>query len=187
MHFLMHVLVKRFVRNEKDQYFTSIIGNGNFCEKMEAHEKGLMHYAFSVFVFNEKKELLIQKRANEKYHSGGLWSNTCCGHPLTSVITEIQRAAENRLMEEMGLMCSIMYVGKIKYQLQCGQLVENEIDHIFIGFSNNTPQINISEVEDYRWINKCSLMSELQHNGNSFTEWFKVIINSNLLNKYFIW
>lgn len=160
--------------------------NEEFCDKMEAHEKGLAHLAFSVFIFNDKKELLLQKRAKGKYHSGGLWSNTCCGHPLTSEIIGIKHCAENRLAEELGMYCSLSYADKINYNVLCGQLTENEKDHIFIGYSNDKPQLNISEAEDYRWVSYRSLMSDFSHNCNNFTAWFKTIINSNLLNKYFI-
>lgn len=163
-----------------------LLCNGEFCNKMESHKKGMTHFAFSVFVFNDKKELLIQKRAMGKYHSGGLWSNTCCGHPLTLDTKRIKGSAEKRLMEEMGIICPLSFVDKISYNIRCGSLIENEIDYLYVGSSNETPKINKDEVDDYRWISYESLLLEVYESNNDYTEWFKIIINSNYLKKYFI-
>ena len=134
-----------------------LLTNGAFCDKIEAHLKGIPHYAFSVMIFDSNNNLLLQRRARSKYHSGGLWSNACCGHPLTnSSIDLIQKAAVKRLEEEMGICCKLKFKYSFKYQIDCGALTENEVDYVFEGIYNSETPIlyNKSEVENYRWVTR---------------------------------
>ncbi len=122
-------------------------------EKMEAHYKGLLHEAFSIFVFNENNELLLQQRALDKYHSGGLWTNTCCSHPRFN--EDIKLAVHRRLLEEMGFDCELKEVYSFIYKtdkLDTG-LIEHEFDHLFVG-EINTKEIkpNPKEVANYKWM-----------------------------------
>jgi len=144
-------------------------------EKMQAHIEAKMHRAFSVFIFNSKKELMLHKRASHKYHSGGLWTNTCCSHPRPGENTV--DAAHRRLLEEMGFDCEIKEIFHFTYcrKLDHG-LTENELDHVFIGQYNDEPTLNPEEVEDWRWISLEELKGDIQTNPNHYTEWFKIII-----------
>lgn len=141
-------------------------------EKIAAHKKGLLHRAFSIFVFNSKNELMLQKRAKTKYHSGGLWTNTCCSHPSPGEETEL--AAHRRLQEEMGFDCSLEEVFVFSYKAQLGDLIENEIDHVFVGAFNSSPKINPEEAEDWRWIAADDLNLEIKKFPDDFTYWLKV-------------
>lgn len=143
-------------------------------EKLEAHIKGELHRAFSVFIFNSDGELLLQKRSDEKYHSGGLWTNTCCGHPNPGEI--VSGAAANRLAEEMGLLSELKFGFKFLYKESVGNhLTEHEIDYVFFGISNCLPAINESEVSDYRYLSLEGLKEEMNDVPDTFTEWFKII------------
>ncbi len=143
-----------------------------FAPKMEAHFRGLMHRAISVFIFNSKKEWLIQQRALSKYHTPGLWSNTCCSHPMPGE-SNIE-AANRRLKEEMGLSTNISEIFTFTYyhQFQNG-LIENEFDHIFIGFTDELPIINLDEVADYKYIDFVSLDKEINTHPDHYTYWFR--------------
>jgi isopentenyl-diphosphate delta-isomerase len=144
-------------------------------EKMEAHEKGLLHRAFSVFVFNNNDELLIHRRALEKYHSGGLWTNTCCSHPRPG--EDLSSAAHRRLVEEMGFDCELQHSFSFVYHAQLDKgLVEHELDHVFIGVFNGEPNINIDEVCEWRYVGLTELSEEMQKHPESFTEWFKIAL-----------
>ena len=115
-------------------------------EKQEAHVKGLLHRAFSVFIFNDKNELLLQRRAVNKYHSGGLWTNTCCSHPRQNEKTK--DAAKRRLLEEMGMRSTLKKQFDFIYKAKLdNNLYEHEFDHVFFGFTNDLPIINQEEVE----------------------------------------
>lgn len=143
-------------------------------EKMEAHEKGLLHRAISVFVFNSKKELCIQQRALSKYHSAGLWTNTCCSHPRDG--EDVLEAAHRRLMEEMGMKCDLKKSFDFIYKAQFDNgLTEHELDHVFIGYSDSEPIINLEEVESYKWISLEDLKNDMAENPESYTAWFKII------------
>lgn len=143
-------------------------------EKMEAHEKGLLHRAFSVFIFNQKNELLLQKRAFSKYHSGGLWTNTCCSHPRKN--ESIEDAAKRRLMEEMGMTCELKTIFSFIYKAQLDKgLTEHEFDYVLIGYTNNLPIINKDEVADYKFIDFKNLELDIKLNENDYTVWFKTI------------
>ena len=141
--------------------------------KLEAHQKGLLHRAFSIFIFNSKYELLLQKRASSKYHSGGLWTNTCCSHPREG--EDILDAANRRLIEEMGIETSLRKVHDFIYKAELdNNLTEHEFDHVFYGIYNEDPIINKDEADDFKWIDMDSLNEDIKTNGNNHTIWFKI-------------
>lgn len=145
------------------------------CEKMEAHEKALLHRAFSVLLFNEKKELLLQQRAITKYHCGGKWTNTCCSHPQPDESTE--QAAKRRLMEEMGVDCQLKKAFEFIYKAPLEkELTEYEYDHVFIGNFSGTPVINKAEVKDWKYLSLAELEKEIEKTPEDFTPWFKIIL-----------
>ncbi|MFK8045677.1 MAG: isopentenyl-diphosphate Delta-isomerase [Crocinitomicaceae bacterium] len=142
-------------------------------EKMEAHQKGVLHRAFSVFVFNSKGEMLLQKRASSKYHSPNLWTNTCCSHPRINENTI--DAAYRRLMEEMGMTCELDYAFNFMYKVELDQgLYEHELDHVFIGKSDTKPVINKSEVNSYKYTAPSIIAEQIKTNPTEYTEWFKI-------------
>jgi isopentenyl-diphosphate delta-isomerase len=145
-------------------------------EKLEAHQKGLLHRAFSVFIFSndEKPKLLLQQRAKNKYHCSGLWTNTCCSHPESG--TTLEQAALERLQFEMGIDADLLQVGSFTYHAAFENgLVEYEIDHVLIGFIDADLPIvfNKHEVEDYQWIDLDILESWYDESPELFTPWFK--------------
>ncbi len=141
--------------------------------KMEAHEKGFLHRAFSIFIFNLKGELLLQQRALHKYHSPGLWTNTCCSHPRETESTE--DAAKRRLREEMGLACKLEKKFDFIYKTSFDNgLTEHEFDHVFFGKSNNHPKINTDEVLAYNYFSISEIEHQLLSQPQLFTEWFKI-------------
>lgn len=141
-------------------------------EKQEAHTKGLLHRAFSIFIFNEKKELLLQKRAHHKYHSGGLWTNTCCSHPREN--ETILDAANRRLLEEMGMTCHLEIKFNFIYKAKLNNnLYEHEFDHVLFGFSNTLPIINYEEVDSYDYKTLDFLRKDINRHPSNYTEWFK--------------
>lgn len=144
-------------------------------EKMEAHRKGLLHRAFSVFIFNEKGEMLLQQRALSKYHSGGLWTNTCCSHPRQG--EPVLKAAKRRLVEEMGLNCEIDSAFSFTYKAHLdNDLVEHELDHVFTGTSNHTPLLNPDEAASYKYIAPTDLLKWVDEEPEAFTAWFKICL-----------
>lgn len=143
------------------------------AEKMEAHERAILHRAFSVFVFNEKNQLLVHQRALTKYHSGGKWTNTCCGHPRPGEDT--LDAAARRLNEEMGFVCALQHQFTFTYKAQLDNaLTEHEIDHVYFGYFNGNPHINPAEVMDYKWVDMPTLEQEIKQDPGNYTEWFKL-------------
>ena len=151
-------------------------------EKQEAHVKGLLHRAFSVFIFNDKNELLLQRRAVNKYHSGGLWTNTCCSHPRQNEKTE--DAAKRRLLEEMGLRSTLKKQFDFVYKAKLdNNLYEHEFDHVFFGFTNDLPIINPEEVEEYTYKTLEDIGNEMKAIPDKYTEWFKIcfreVVNSH--------
>ena len=146
-------------------------------EKLEAHQKGLLHRAFSVFIFNDKDELLIQRRALEKYHSPGLWTNTCCSHPKPN--EALLDAAHRRLMEEMGMKCPNLFpVNSFIYKTDFDNgLIENEYDHIVLGRSNDMPLINREEVHEYAYLSIDSIKEKIKNTPDVYTYWFKLAIS----------
>lgn len=145
-------------------------------DKLEAHQKGLLHRAFSVLVFNSQRELLIHRRAMGKYHSGGLWTNTCCSHPMPEEDT--MDAAHRRLEEEMGFDCPIVPVFQFQYEAKLDRgLTEKEYDHVFLGIFDGKPRPNTLEVMDFRYVALEDLKEEMNSDPSQFTEWFKIIID----------
>ena len=153
--------------NEKDEPI-GLMG------KMEAHEKGLLHRAFSVFVFNSKQEVLLQQRAACKYHSPNLWTNTCCSHPRVGETN--QQAGERRLQEEMGLQVPLREVFSFIYKAPFDNgLTEHEYDHVLIGYSDAQPQINPEEVASWKWLSLEAIKEDILQAPERYTAWFKII------------
>ncbi len=147
--------------------------------KLEAHQKSLLHRAFSIFIFNDKKELLLQQRAKNKYHSALLWTNTCCSHPRPN--ETLLDAASRRIMEEMGINCNLNYRFNFIYQTPLeNNLFENELDHVYTGLFNGSFQFNKEEVNDFKWISLEDLKKEVDINPENYTVWFKIIIKNHL-------
>ncbi|MCC8089025.1 MAG: isopentenyl-diphosphate Delta-isomerase [Rikenellaceae bacterium] len=143
-------------------------------EKMEAHRKGLLHRAFSVLIFNENGELLLQRRALDKYHSGGLWTNTCCSHPLPGESTET--AAMRRLSEEMGMVADLEFSGSFIYRAALDNgLIEHEYDHIYTGVSDDLPNPDPAEVAEFMYLGIPELLISISEEPWRYTEWFKII------------
>jgi len=142
-------------------------------EKQAAHVTPHLHRAFSVFVFNSKGELLLQQRALSKYHSPGLWTNTCCSHPRAG--ETLEEATSRRLMEEMGMTCALHEVYTFIYKAPVGEgLTEHEFDHVFIGQSDDFPKINREEVEAWKYMSLADLKADIEHYPEHYTEWFKI-------------
>ena len=145
-------------------------------EKMEAHRRGVLHRAFSILLFNSKGEILLQKRSPKKYHSGGLWTNTCCSHPLPG--ESMESATRRKLIQEMGIDLTPEFAYKFIYKTGLDHdLIEHELDHVFIGSFNGKPAINTDEVESWKYIDRISLKMEMQRYPERFTHWFKLIMN----------
>jgi isopentenyl-diphosphate Delta-isomerase len=145
-------------------------------EKILGHEYAMLHRAFSVLIFrkrNGKLQLLLQQRSKKKYHGGGLWTNTCCGHPHPG--EGIVMAAEKRLVDEMGIKASLVELGKFHYVASLDNgLTENEIDHVFIGtYDTDEIPINPDEVANYQWMDVDIVKQELVDNSKKYTPWFK--------------
>lgn len=142
--------------------------------KMEAHEKGVLHRAFSVFIFNKKGELLLQQRALEKYHSPGLWTNTCCSHQRDGE-SNIS-AGSRRLQEEMGFKCSLEEVFWFVYKASFENgLTEHELDHVMVGNYDDDPEINSEEVASFKWMPLEDVKNDILIQPELYTEWFKII------------
>ena len=144
-------------------------------EKMEAHRKGVLHRAFSVLVFNSKGAMLIQKRAQGKYHSGGLWTNTCCSHPAPS--EDIIESARRRTHFEMGVDVNPVFAFKFIYQAALDHdLIEHELDHVFTATFNGVPHVNPDEVEDWKYVDMTELREDVRRNPERYTVWFGKIL-----------
>jgi isopentenyl-diphosphate delta-isomerase len=142
-------------------------------EKMEVHQKALLHRAFSIFIFNEKGEMLLHKRANKKYHSAGLWTNACCSHPQPG--EETLAAAEIRLQEEMGFNTGLKKVFDFIYKASFDNgLTEYEFDHVFIGSYDGDIVPNPEEVSDYCFKSVEEIKNSIQSHPQKYTEWFKI-------------
>jgi len=145
--------------------------------KLEAHQKNQLHRAFSVFIWNSKNEMLLQKRASGKYHSPNLWTNACCSHPRQNESTI--NAAHRRLQEEIGITTKLTHSFQFIYQVAFeNNLFENELDHVFIGKYDATPALNLDEVSEYRWVRMEDLQKEIEQAPSTFTYWFKYIIDN---------
>jgi isopentenyl-diphosphate Delta-isomerase len=169
--------------NQEDQ----VIGE---AEKLKAHQEGLLHRAFSIFVFriNEKKqlELLLQQRQSQKYHSANLWTNTCCSHPRPG--EAMKTGAERRLMEEMGFQLPLQFLDKFYYQAPFSNgLMEHEWDYIFIGFFKEEKIcFNPLEVQSYRWEVLDNIVKDVKNHPEVYTAWFEEALSVVLKNKTFI-
>ncbi len=151
-----------------------------FETKSEIHARGLLHRAFSIFVFNSKGELLLQCRAKSKYHSAGLWTNTCCGHPVKG--ENISDAAKRRLNEEMNMTVPLEEICVFTYTARFENgLIENEVDHIFYGVSDESPVPNPNEVEKWKYSSAAVLKNDIKMNPEKYTAWFKIAMEKNLL------
>jgi isopentenyl-diphosphate delta-isomerase len=143
-------------------------------EKIEAHEKAILHRAFSVFILNENNELLLQKRGINKYHSPGLWTNTCCSHPRNG--EDVLDAGIRRLKEEMGFVTKLSSLLSFIYKAEFDNgLTEHEFDHVLIGKYSSNPIINELEVCDWKWIDLDVLSQDILDNPEIYTVWFKII------------
>ena len=144
-------------------------------EKIEAHEKALLHRAFSIFVFNKKGEMMLQQRAFSKYHSPGLWTNTCCSHPRPG--ETLDEATSRRIVEEMGFQCEMKELFSFIYKAAFDHgLTEHELDHVFIGKYNDIPYINPEEVEAWKWIKLDELLEDVKQHPDRYTVWFKIAL-----------
>jgi isopentenyl-diphosphate delta-isomerase len=153
-------------------------------EKLEAHRKGELHEAFSIFIFNKKNELLLQQRALDKYHSGGLWSNTVCSHPKFG--EELCKAVQRRLKEEMGFSTPLQEIFSFTYKsFFKNGITEYEFDYIFVGKYNKNPKPDKKEVMDYKWISLTDLKKDIGKNPSVYTSWLKIILESEEFGRYF--
>lgn len=146
--------------------------------KMEAHEKAVLHRAFSVFIFNRNGDLMLQQRAAHKYHSPLLWTNTCCSHQRNGETNT--EAGERRLQEEMGFTVVLNEVFSFIYRAPFDNgLTEHELDHVLIGYFDGEPNINKEEVEDYKWMSLEDVKADIENNATLYTEWFKIIFRES--------
>jgi isopentenyl-diphosphate delta-isomerase len=144
-------------------------------EKLRAHQEGALHRAFSVCIFNDSGELLLHRRAAGKYHSPGLWTNTCCSHPRPGETT--REAALRRLQEEMGFTCALEPAFEFIYRAELDQgLTEHEYDHVFTGIWNGTPAPSADEVADWEYRSTSGILAEMQMHPERFTAWFRILL-----------
>ncbi len=144
------------------------------AEKLEAHKVGLLHRAFSLLLYNDKGEILLQKRAEGKYHGAGLWSNACCSHPRPGEL--IKDAVKRRTKEELGIKSDCKYLFKVKYEFDMGNgLVEHELDHVFVGRCDMDPDPDPKEVSDWRFVDPVNLREEMENEPEHFSPWFRLI------------
>jgi isopentenyl-diphosphate Delta-isomerase len=147
-------------------------------EKLEAHQKGVLHRAFSILLFNSKGELLLQKRAKTKYHSAGLWSNTCCSHPLPG--ESMADATRRKLKQEMGIDLRPEFAYKFIYKANLdSNLTEHEYDHVFTGSFEGAPMINTEEVEEWKYCHVNLLRQDALAHPQQYTYWFRLIMDHN--------
>ncbi len=155
--------------NEKDE----VLGT---MPKMEAHEKAVLHRAFSVFVMNDLGETMLQQRASNKYHSPLLWTNTCCSHQRIGESNV--EAGRRRLQEEMGFETDLKELFSFIYKAPFDNgLTEHELDHVMVGAYNKVPKINSGEVADWKWMLPSDIKSDIEKNPKFYTEWFKIIFD----------
>ena len=144
--------------------------------KEEAHREGKLHRAFSVLIFNSNGEMLLQRRALDKYHSAGLWTNACCSHPRVNE-TNID-AANRRLSEEIGLVTELTHVYEFVYRAEFENgLVEHEYDHVFHGVADDAPKLNTLEAMEWKYISIAELSDDMQKQPEAYTAWFKILMN----------
>lgn len=161
---------------ETDDLLILVDGNDRevgFMNKLAVHRAGVLHRAFSVFIFNKEGEFLLQQRADTKYHSAGLWSNTCCSHPIKG--EEFEDTIARRLKEEMGIVCQTQFQFSFIYKaaLENG-LIENELDHVYFGTTTDVPKPNVEEVKDWKYMNMQELKNEIHTHPEKFSAWLKI-------------
>ena len=145
-------------------------------EKMEAHKKGVLHRAFSILLFDTSGKVLLQKRSQNKYHSSGLWTNTCCSHPLPG--ESLEAATRRRLKEEMGIDMQPTFSHTFIYKAELdSELIEHELDHVFVGTFSGTPVVNKKEVDDWKYVDLAWLRKDMAAHPEAYTVWFKLIVN----------
>ena len=144
-------------------------------EKIKAHKEGKLHRAFSIFLFNSRGEMLLQKRAKTKYHSPGLWTNTCCSHPRPN--KNLEEETKRRLKEEMGINCQMKKIFSFIYKVNLGKLMEHEFNHVFIGKFDGKPKASSEEVDDWKWINAKELKKEMRKKPEKYAYWFRLILD----------
>lgn len=150
-------------------------------EKLEAHRQGILHRAFSVFIMNEKGEMLIHQRAADKYHGGGLWTNACCSHPYPK--ERVAQGAQRRLREEMGLECELWKIFDFVYRAEVENgLIEHEFDHVFLGFTNKNPIPDSREAQAWKWVPVLELENDIITNPKKYTTWFRMALPRVLQN-----
>lgn len=143
-------------------------------EKLEAHQKGVLHRAFSIFLFNKNGELLLQRRALEKYHTPGLWTNTCCSHPRAD--ESMEHALQRKLKQEMGITIPVKKAFQFVYkaELESG-LIEHELDHVFYGYFGENPNPNPEEVVEWKYSSVSDIREDIKNYPERYTPWFKII------------
>jgi isopentenyl-diphosphate Delta-isomerase len=143
-----------------------------YRDKSDVHMKGLLHRAFSIFIFNDENKILLQRRAMEKYHSAGLWTNTCCSHQVLG--EDFQTTIHRRLVEEMGFDCDLKKSFSFQYYVELNNgMIENEMDHVYIGRFNGIPKPSAHEVSDWKWASVSEIEKQLNTNRQEFTYWFE--------------
>ncbi len=148
-----------------------------YAEKLHVHEKGLLHRAFSIIIFNSKGEILLHQRSHIKYHTPSLWTNACCSHLLQGMT--MKECIHNRLDFEMGFDTELKFQFSFTYQTKFGNgLIEHETDHLYFGNWEGTPNPNLQEVMAYKWIKPIDLISDIKEKPNKYTYWFKHIIEN---------
>jgi isopentenyl-diphosphate delta-isomerase len=142
-------------------------------EKLDTHRKGILHRGFSIFIFNSKGEMMLQKRAMMKYHGAGLWSNACCGHPRPG--EDLMSAMKRRLREEMGFECKLERMFDFIYKVQLDKgMMEHEFLHVYKGIFDGVPKVNPDEADDWKWVSMDDLRKDMGENPDSYSAWFKL-------------
>jgi isopentenyl-diphosphate delta-isomerase len=155
--------------NEDDQ----MVGVG---EKLQTHLIGALHRAFSAYIFNSAGQLLLQKRSSTKYHSQGLWSNTCCGHPRPG--ESIKEASRRRLREEMGFDCELKEVFEFIYHVKLNNgLYEHEYDHVVVGTFDGHPTPNRDELDEWKWVDPMTIKVDIEEHPEEYTHWFRISLH----------
>lgn len=144
-------------------------------EKLKIHQEGKLHRAFSIFIFNSKGQMLLQRRAKTKYHSPSLWSNACCSHPKPN--KKLLDEAKRRLKEEMGFVCDLKKSFSFVYKAKVEDLIEYEFDHVFLGKFDGNPKPDKAEVEDWKWVVSKEVKKDVEKNPENYTPWFKILLN----------
>lgn len=166
---------------QKPELIAVIDHNDNiiaYNEKLIVHKLGLLHRAFSILVFNDQNQVLLQKRASSKYHSPNLWTNTCCSHLVKD--KDFERYIHERLMFEMGFDCKLKFAFSFHYKIEFDNgLTENEIDHVYLGKWNGIPNPNPEEADEFKWVDYDFIKRDIQINPQLYTYWFVELMKRN--------